>query len=355
MAKADLASLVKSLEKVKPKAPGKTAGPRAPAPSGFPAYTELVARTANYLVFSDGEKTLIAGLKEWPPQTRVLKIAATTADEAPDGSLVLLTGQELKAMKAVRVESPLGAATIKPVPAYSDASCSGFSKVAFIGGRPLFIARPRKIDEDGSSPWKPVFLEGTSFKPAPGLGTHPPADPNLLCFMKVSEETLVWAGAAYVWKGNRFEKTVDKLRGLASKSAVPAPKGGLYYLGGCAQLLEQAPRGKPVLHATDDVAHWAKEVAVGPAGTLLLRLCENGDDRVGSIYFPSQKKFVTLDQGLFPVGEDSETLFYAPATDRILCVGRGKLIGHPAQDLLRRKPKRVNGPAWKAFVARYER
>jgi hypothetical protein len=305
-----------------------TPGPLlAPKVKGFDRYEDVVARTASYLVFSFHD-TLVTRTTEWPPRSRVFKrLAVQSADEGPDGSLALLAKGRL-----LELADPLDPKS-KP-----RAIAKGVARVAFAGDRLLII-------EDKS--WKAKLLDRSTRKSVPVKGA-PRAEP--VTFAR-SGDTVFWNDAAYVLKGTKLVETMSKVQ--HAREAVPASDGGVYYLGASGQLVKQARGGKPVVIPYDEWAHWSKEVAAGPQGSLLLRLCENFKRSVASVFFPAEKKFFYLDQKVFAVGDDSESLFFSPSTGRVICVGRGKLIGVPVAKVMRFKKRPPNVKAWNDHVKRY--
>jgi hypothetical protein len=162
---------------------------------------------------------------------------------------------------------------------------------------------------------------------------------------------VIWNDCAYVAKGSKLTKVMTKVQ--FNGMAVQTRDGGLYYRGKSGQLLQQAIGGKLAVVPYDEMAHWMKEVAAGPHGSLLLRLCENAYRDVASVFFPDEKRFFYVGQKYFSVGDDSEALFYSERTGRVVCVGRGKMIGVPVDKLMRLKKRPVNVKAWNDHVSRY--
>ena len=310
-----------ALEEEIPETPGPLLAPKV---KGFERYEDVVARTASYVVCSCGD-TLVTRTTEWPPRSRVLKKLSVQAADEADGSLVLLAKG-----RVIELSDPLES---KP-----RELAKGIARMAFAGDKLLLV-------EEKS--WKAKLLDRATGKSAVVNGA-PRAQPA--GFTRCGD-LVIWNDAAFVVKGTKLVEKIAKMQLTAD--VVQTSDGRVYYLGRSGQLLTQKPGGKPVVVPYDEEAHWSKELAAGPQGSLLLRLCENYKRAVASVFFPEEKKFFYVGQQHLSVGDESETLFYSPRTGRIICVGRGKMIGVPAQKLMRIKKRAPNKNAWNAHVKRY--
>jgi len=305
-----------------------TPGPLlAPKVKGFDRYEDVVARTPNHLVFASGGSTLVTKIDVWPPKSRVLhKLEAQGADEGPDGSLALLSKGRLFLLAGLESKP-------RALPGPTVAG------VAFMRGRLLVVE---------AKSWKAKWVDRASGKRSPVQGGAPSRE--LTSFVR-GGDFLIWNGATYVEKNGKLVKVMSGVQHTGC--AEQTNDGELYYLGRSGQLVTQKLGGKLVVVPYDDEAHWSKEVAIGPQGSLLLRLCENYQRAVASFFFPAEKKFFYVGQKHFAVGDDSEALCWSPRTGRVICVGRGKMIGVPVEKLMRFKKRPVNVKAWNDHVKRY--
>ena len=313
-----------ALEEEIPATPGPLLAPKV---KGFDRYEDVVARTPNHLVFASGGTTLVTRIDVWPPKSRVLhKLEAEGADEGPDGSIALLSKGRLLILLADLDAKP----RVLPGPAVAG--------VAFMRGRLLVVE---------AKSWKAKWVDTTTGKRTPVSGAP---SGELTSFVR-GGDFLIWNGSTYVEKNGKLVKVMSGVQ--RTGCAEQTNDGELFYLGRSGQLLTQKLGAKLAVVPYDEEAHWSKEVAVGPQGSLLLRLCENYQRAVASFFFPAEKKFFYVGQKHFAVGDDSEALCWSPRTGRVICVGRGKLIGVPVEKLMRFKKRPVSAKAWSDHVKRY--
>lgn len=284
-------------------------------------------------------------LSVWPPRLAYrLPEFASALSRSRDGRWLLCSETnphgETRTFRP-RVYSDLGKQPDGEHPAFVDGVHVRTHEVGFVGNRLLVFRDPVHNAKAGDSLPPPLWFDGTSWNPAPGIPdaiAKPSDTPQLIRRPAVGVaqlhdggDVVVWNGEGYELRGDRFEHTfaMEAQTSSIGWTSVPAGKDGFFYLSDRC-LFEVHRHGRPISHAPK----WTNimRVSPGPTGSLILREGNNKDGDVAKLYFPTDGTFVHIEPEMF---DDREYSFvhWSPSSDRfiVLC---GRFLAVPTSAIL---------------------
>jgi hypothetical protein len=308
------------------------------APHNGPSYSVACDVLDGWLVSADYRPfgTSFQDLNTWPPRlAHVLHDYSPYRARSRDGRWLLFSETDPKTESFCFRPHLFSDLDRKPdgvFPVVVDGAELSINAGGFVGDRLLVFRKPPDTKVGETFP-PPLWLEGTSWKPAPGL---PPAEARASGRSRSVEKPVVglveladggtvviWDGDGYELRGGQFEKTFAMQARTSYVDWMSAPAGtdGFFYLSG-RRLFEVHRHGAPTPHARK----WTNIMAIGPgpAGGLLLKEGNNKDGDVAKLYFPADGTFIHIEPELFD-DKDYHFVWWSEASDRFV-VRAGKFL-----------------------------
>lgn len=269
-------------------------------------------------------------LNTWPPPLlNTLQEFATNATHSHDGRWLLFSETDPQASPRhfrPRLFSDLGKEPERVSPVIVDGAEISISTGGFFGDRMFVFRDPPSNSKVGDLLAGPLWLEGSVWKPIPGLPevrATASALPNfidnpLVGTVRLSDgcDVIIWDGDGYELRKNRFEKTFSmQARSSGDNWSYTADgEDGFFYLSD-RRLFEVHRNSKPIPHAPK----WTNIMAigVGPAGGILLKEGDNKDGDVAKLYFPTDGMFIHIEPELFD-DKDYPFIYWSKSADRFI-------------------------------------
>jgi hypothetical protein len=285
--------------------------------------------------------TNIWDLSAWPPPlVATVPIYAPYHDLAPDGTWLLLGGDENAPTPYVfrphRWTGP--GSDLEAIPFDGDPR----SKYGgWIGECLLLFQNLASGVKEGDRLPAPLWWDGRTWGHAPGLpevvartSTRSSSVAYPVCgLVRLPGGTVViWDGNGYEWTGDAFVRTftLDVGESYVDWTSCPAGEDGFFYLSN-RRLFEVHRGGRPRQHGQP----WTNIMVLqpGPDGSLLLKEGGNDDGDLGKLYFPADGTFIHIEPELFD-DKDYSILHYSAGSQRFVTSDARQFLAVPAQLVL---------------------
>jgi hypothetical protein len=232
-----------------------------------------------------------------------------------------------------RLFSHLGKAPERVLPVVVDGAELSISGGGFVGDQLLVFRDPHHSAKVGDRLPGPLWLEGTDWRPVPGLPEALAIASSLPSFIEKplvglvqladGRDVVIWNGEGYERRETRFEQTFSMQARTSGVdwTYVPAGADGFYYLSQ-RQLFQVHRNGKPIAHAPQ----WTNIMSLGaaPAGGILLKEGDNKDGDVAKLYFPAEGTYAHIEPELFD-DKDYPFIYWSKTADRFIVLA-GKFL-----------------------------
>lgn len=261
--------------------------------------------------------TLWIDVAQWPPKVTKLRGLFVHSVAAAAGNRWLLAGHKGELMHRAWLYDGI---TITELSHREDERTSGFGGGAWHGDEMLLWAEDRYPYpyQLPAVEWRPLRRDGVDYQPLAELpAVSSSANPHVRLGRAVTgdgSEVLVYQDKGYERHGDELVATFD-LGGFLTETFSSVPCGNDGFLYPRDNALYEVHRGQPPFPVVERVV--IMEVTPGPQGAAILRLGENRQGDLGTIFTPGKLRHTRISRELLEV-EDSESLVYIPATGRLV-------------------------------------